>query len=301
MNKCPACFSRRVSVKISKPLDYEYFVVRNTSAKLLKCDECESIFQVPWPSVQEANDFYPPDYQNYSKTSIPLLKFILDFFHSRVAKKFIEQNGKNCRVLDFGCGDGLFLEQLKKEGVSDLVGFEPLAESSQSGDRQTIKMIKYINDLTQCEQFDVIRMNHVIEHLSDLDKTMDLLVGILKPDGKFIIQTPNSSSMTFKIFRRYWGALHYPYHTIIFSPQGMKSASQRWGLRLDDIQHTSMPTGWSMSIENLLKEFLSIRQRGRLAVYSVFIFMAMPFVYIEALFSPQKSTILDYVMKKNDS
>jgi len=88
------------------------------------------------------------------------------------------------------------------------------------------------NDLAQLvesgRRFDVIRLHNSIEHLVDIDATMERLRSLLTPSGCVFGETANGAHASSKAFGAYWGYLHYPYHTVIFSPQGLAIAARRW-------------------------------------------------------------------------
>ena len=80
-----------------------------------------------------------------------------------ILKKF--KNPKKIKVLDYGCGDGSFLQYLKKQGVS-CEGFEIDKASIKKLENKKIQFSEDIdkikpNSLDLCVMFDVL------EHLSD--------------------------------------------------------------------------------------------------------------------------------------
>lgn len=298
MTNCPACNGSNSSIFTDRPRDLEYFVTRSAPAKIMQCMNCSSLYQTPWPQLSETNSFYPDDYQNYQRADVPLLSDLLSLFVRRAAKSFALRVGLQKRILDFGCGDGSFLRALAALGAEQLVGYEPHHRQYVTKDDVGVPIHESLEELIKAGPFDVVRMNHVIEHLSDLDGTMKLLSQILRPDGLVFVQTPNPASGTCKIFGRYWGPLHYPYHTILFTPKGMKDAAKRWDLIVDSVAGAMMPTGWSMSIENLIKGGFSIRRRGRLPIYGILVFATVPAVFLERAIAGSNSSVIDYVLRK---
>jgi len=94
-------------------------------------------------------------------------------------------------VLDYGCGDGKFLNELlekyKDKGLK-LAGFEPLMESIDSN---KIKIVKTLEEL-KGEKFDFVTCFEVLEHFNP--KNQELIfkdfTTLLKKDGKLIISVP---------------------------------------------------------------------------------------------------------------
>jgi SAM-dependent methyltransferase len=293
---CPACHSTNHNTDVENPQDVEYFSARTVKATYEKCAKCQSLFQTPWPSEEELGTLYPEDYQNYTKKDVALLSKFVDMQNRAVAKAFVKNFGSNVSVLDYGCGDGRFLQSLHEEGLKKLIGYEPHTR----GDG-VYKDFEFVTDLSvllgRGETFDIIRMNHVIEHLPHVDETMKTLAGLLAPNGKILVQTPNPDTLTRHIFRRFWGALHYPYHTILFTPEGMEAGALRWNLRVNSVAGSTMPTGWSMSLENIIKTLTKSQRRGRLPIYGFLAMGGMAVNIIEKIFAPKRTAIIDYILE----
>ncbi len=293
---CPACHSASHITEVKNPQDVEYFSERTVQAAYEKCTVCKSLFQTPWPSAAELGTLYPEDYQNYTKKDVALLSKFVDMQNRAVAQAFVKTHGTNVSVLDYGCGDGRFLQSLHEQGLKKLVGYDPHTR----GDG-VYKDFELVTDLAvllgRNEKFDIIRMNHVIEHLPDVDETMRTLASPLAPAGKILVQTPNPDTLTRHIFKRYWGALHYPYHTILFTPEGMKEGAKRWNLVVASVSGSTMPTGWSMSLENIIKTTTKSKRRGRLPIYGFLAMGGMAVNMAEKIAAPKRTAIIDYILE----
>lgn len=273
--------NRRSTVFVSNPKDREYFSFRDVDVRILRCDGCGSLFQDPFPTANELSTLYPENYQDYTKSNVPLIGDIFLAQQRKAAKAFQERHGRESAVLDFGCGPGFFLKLLSEMGSSSLVGFDFGAYRDTGGAFEFYTSLEAIK--ADGWRFDVIRMNHVIEHLADLDQTICQLANLLKPKGTIIGQTPNAAHITAKLFKGYWGALHYPYHTVLFSPASLNLAAKRWELDCGPCLPSFMPTGWAMSIENLLKGFSGSKSIGRSLVYPLLLGSAIPFVMVDQI------------------
>ena len=110
----------------------------------------------------------------------------------------------NGRVLDFGCGTGVFTAVLK----SVLRDWE-VCGTDISRNAVEIAQAKLSNcsfyQLAECEnlhgQFDFIFTHHVLEHVSDLHKTIATLADLLKPSGVMlhILPCADTGSLEHKI------------------------------------------------------------------------------------------------------
>ncbi len=293
---CPACLAERTSVFVANPRDLEYFNRRRVAAAVMRCASCSSLFQQPWPDADEIREFYGSDYQNYTSTSVPLLSSIDRQYQKRQAAAFLKRYGRDVSVLDFGCGQAGFLRALAELGCSRLAGFdfvlyEELRETPQTRFYDDVDSI-----LADGQRFDVIRMRHVIEHLTDVDGTMGKLRRLLNPGGHIAGETPNAAHYTSNLMGRYWGPLHFPYHTLLFSVRGLEAAVRRWDLTLTETSGVLLPTGWAMSFENMWKRWTGSRKRGRTAIYTMLMAGSMPMALLDRARQPKATANFDFVL-----
>jgi len=295
--RCPACLATQSSVFVERPVDREYFSERGVPASFLRCEICQSLFQDPWPTADEVQEFYSPDYQNYTTTSVPLLSNVDAAYQRQQGAAFTKRFGRDAAVLDFGCGQGGFLRVLAEAGCSQLAGFDFVLYDELVDTPGT----RFFDDLDQIRasgmRFDVIRMRHVIEHLTDVDDTMRALGALLNEGGQIIGQTPNAAHYTARLMGQYWGPLHYPYHTVLFSRDGLRDAAARGDLRLTETTGPLMPSGWALGIENMLKGVFNSRSRGRTAVYTFLMALSMPMVLMDRIMSPKATANFDFVLE----
>jgi predicted SAM-dependent methyltransferase len=69
---------------------------------------------------------------------------------------------------------------------------------------------------------DLVRLNHVIEHLYAPRETLTQLRRKLRPGGRLHLATPNATSVTFRLLRRHWFSLECPRHIVIYTPQSTR-------------------------------------------------------------------------------
>lgn len=102
------------------------------------------------------------------------------------------------RVLEIGCGEGIFLELLKERGIeSEGVDIDPEKVSSGQKRGLTIHCGRAEEFLRGKQQtFDGIMMSHIIEHLpaNVLIELLTECYSALKPGGRLIIISPNISN-----------------------------------------------------------------------------------------------------------
>lgn len=115
--------------------------------------------------------------------------------------------------LDVGSGHGLLLDEARERGY-EAVGIEPSAASAAyarevfgAGVAET-PLEEFAGD----DEFDVIVLADVLEHLDDPCAALDRCLELLAPGGVLCVVSPDPSSLTARLFRgRWWGYL--PGHT----------------------------------------------------------------------------------------
>jgi SAM-dependent methyltransferase len=135
------------------------------------------------------------------------------------------------QLLDVGCGDGGFLDRMRKRGWAVRgLDFDPKAIESAR--------MKYGLELHQggideapfpAGSFDAITMNHVIEHLPDPSGALARCLALLKPGGQLVAATPNPGSRGHEEFKNHWRGLEIPRHLHLFPPPALADCARRAG------------------------------------------------------------------------
>jgi len=123
--------------------------------------------------------------------------------------------------MDIGCGNGETLRNLKEFGWDTYgvdIDEDAIAYAKKSGLSHVYTGThEYLSKFPDT-YFDVIRAYHVIEHMDNPKKFVELAYKKLKKGGECIIGTPNANSFASRIFKSYWYNLDTPRHQHIFAP-----------------------------------------------------------------------------------
>jgi len=96
---------------------------------------------------------------------------------------------KDLRILDVGCGDGLFFDALARfgrvEGIENDASLIS-ANNPHRGDIHTIDLAAF----KPAEKYDLVLLLDVLEHLDDPATFLQLALGLLKNDGVTIVTVP---------------------------------------------------------------------------------------------------------------
>lgn len=116
--------------------------------------------------------------------------------------------------LDFGAGSGYLLQILLERGLS-AAGFDPSPERqalllAKIGKHKNFLGVKGINS---AEQFDVVFLMEVVEHVldEDFDAVIESVVSFVKPGGYLIASTPNNENLEYS-------SVYCPVSEILFHP-----------------------------------------------------------------------------------
>ena len=108
------------------------------------------------------------------------------------------------RILDVGCGGGVFSEALARAGAN-VLGFdasERSLEAAREHAREAGLEIDYRLALAEAFEpdgtFDVVTAVDVLEHVEDVDATLDMCTSALKPGGVFGVLTHNQTLEAFE-------------------------------------------------------------------------------------------------------
>jgi len=130
-----------------------------------------------------------------------------------------ETNDK--RVLDIGAGTGDFLMTCQKQGWK-IEGVEPNEKANDIASLKLASSLKQnIRDLDG-QQYDVVTMWHVLEHVPNLMSYISQLKSLLKPEGTLIVAVPNHQSFDAEYYGRFWAAYDVPRHLWHFSQKSVE-------------------------------------------------------------------------------
>jgi 2-polyprenyl-3-methyl-5-hydroxy-6-metoxy-1,4-benzoquinol methylase len=108
-------------------------------------------------------------------------------------------NLRGWKTIDWGCGVGALVASLQHRGA-DAVGYDSDSEAIAVGRERWAANIHMSTsfDLSRFHnQFDLLLLSHVVEHLPDIRETMRNLLKVLRPPGYVFIEVPNSSADIF--------------------------------------------------------------------------------------------------------
>jgi SAM-dependent methyltransferase len=221
-------------------------------AVCLRCNLCErpgtlseavEVAQVPCNVRQFRNDFFTiwrctgcgslhckedADLASYY-ADYPLKKQALAFSqrvgYANRARLLKRQGVRNShRILDYGCGYGIFVKYLRENGFPDVTGYDPYVAA-------------YSNPAALQHEYDTVVSYDVIEHYQDPREFLDGIGSLVRPGGLLVIGTPNADHLSLSSIRD--PGLHPPYHRHIFSERMLLTLAREQGMEPVDIHRRS--------------------------------------------------------------
>ena len=152
------------------------------------------------------------------------------------------------RLLDVGCGTGAWLLTMRELGWQvEGLDFDENAVQMATLRGLTVHTGSLEAQSFPDECFDVVTLNHVIEHLPDPVATLAECRRILKKNGQLILSTPNSASLGHRIFKEHWRGLEPPRHLYLFGPASMNALLTLAGFTKFSIQTRNSGYLWKHS------------------------------------------------------
>lgn len=259
---CPLCDSTDQRQLV---VAYDRRHARVDDYAYVRCAGCGLARMDPLPTPTQIPEFYPENYAPHTSgrkfsldrrinrlaaryrynTDAPwqpkLPRTIFGLLSSRIMKGTYLPRGDN-RMLDVGCGSGLSLEKYATLGWR-VKGIEISPRGAKAARERGLEVHcgTVLDAPFETRSFDLILLNHVIEHVLDPIGTLVGAASFLKPGGSIIVKTPNLDSVGFAEFGSAWYALEAPRHLCLFNPATATLLGEQAGLEVDRVETRHSP------------------------------------------------------------
>lgn len=237
---CALCGGDHARVLVVAP-DIQMHRPQVTS-QLVRCLRCGFVYQNPRPGADELDEHYPDDYELYSPPpnrggNARLLNLAYGY-GMRKRTGFVTRAIAGGRLLDVGCGAGIFLEAMKLLPGWQVEGLE-LKRSVAAAVSRRLEIPVFGGTLEEAafadESFDAITMWDVLEHVLDVTGTLREVARVLRPGGVFVARVPNWSSFDRSLFGEAWAGYDAPRHMYVFSERTLSALLEREGLEVANV------------------------------------------------------------------
>ncbi len=226
---CPLCAGR----------DYVP-LPRETVALLLpplcgvaRCRRCGFVLQ--YPRVDAADLYASREYYEQFDYDAQVDTIRKKHFAARL-ERIAARLGRVGKILDVGCATGEFLQLARERGWETFgLDVSPYAIAEARRRYELDVQVSALTDATLApESFDVVHMNHVLEHLPDPNAALAAAHGVLRAGGWLVAEVPyefyNAAETWRRIFRRaVKRATPGVYHLSFFSPRTLARVMRQNG------------------------------------------------------------------------
>jgi 2-polyprenyl-3-methyl-5-hydroxy-6-metoxy-1,4-benzoquinol methylase len=233
--QCPVCNSFSI-IEVLKAKD-------NTVSKEIfpvwQCNDCTCRFTQNAPDVDAIGAYYQSaTYISHSDTKkgiVNKLYHTVRNYTIQSKRTLVEKLNKKQKgsLLDIGAGTGAFAAAMQKAGWN-ITALEPdiTARENASGKYGLLFQPPDALFSFKDQQFNVITLWHVLEHVHQLHQYIETFQRILKNNGTLIIAVPNYTSYDAAVYKEYWAAYDVPRHLYHFSPEGMKQLMKQHNFKV---------------------------------------------------------------------
>ena len=160
----------------------------------------------------------------------------------KLRAKKIEAFTRVGAILDVGCANGLFLEEMHSRGWQSYgVDISPNI-LDLPGSKKGIKFLcGSLTSITMPEPlFDAITFWHSLEHVHDPCAVLTKARTLLKDDGILFISVPNIESFEARMNKKKWFGLELPAHCCHYSPSTLALILERNGFTVRSMRKNSL-------------------------------------------------------------
>jgi SAM-dependent methyltransferase len=237
MTRCPTCNSP------------SHLAMRLAHTSVWKCSglECGLRFANPQLGAEALSQAYA-DYYYPAQSKGACIRYegtpeaLLQQFYSQLQGRIGPLRGM--RMLDYGCGNGALLRVGQQFGLT-AIGIERDVNARRVA-ASIPEMLVYEDFAGLCkaaplEQFDLIILWNVIEHLRCPWSDLRQLRGLLAPGGYVVLSTMNIRCLRARLERKQWENYQNPTHFYYFDRKSLRRVLNAGGFR--------DPWEWKMGFE----------------------------------------------------
>jgi SAM-dependent methyltransferase len=294
IQSCPLCESKELKQAMACVDSF----VSGEEFSLYTCEYCKFLFTQNFPDEEAMDRYYEaPDYVSHSDTHKGLMNQLYHvvrrmMLRRKVRRVIRESHRKEGRLLDYGAGTGYFAAAMQRKGWS--------VEAMEKSERARSFAQAHFGleclppeKLADCapEQYDVITLWHVMEHIEKVNEAWATFHRLLKADGILVAAVPNGDSYDAQKYGKAWAAYDVPRHLWHFTPDTMRL----FGAKHDFVLAGSYPMPFDAFYISMLSE-KGLRRRFPLlrGTWSGMV------GGLNAIGNKERSSSIVYVFKKRD-
>lgn len=234
LEACPVCGGRHIAeAYVGHPGRTQWSAEGTFS--VWRCADCAHTFLNPQPDEETLLRCYSSQYSAYSKGhGADDLTKAKDEAKQNKSFRHVDLH-EDMSVLDVGCGSGTFL-YIIKDVVGSVYGIEPSEHGVKTCSELGVPAFHGDFEAfheTSNDTFDLITLNHVVEHHPDPLRLISLCRSHLNPGGRIWISVPNAGSFFARKLKSNWHSSDIPVHLQHFNAASLRLALESSGLKVE--------------------------------------------------------------------
>ncbi|HEU4472542.1 MAG TPA: class I SAM-dependent methyltransferase [Flavisolibacter sp.] len=275
---CPVCQSSKIAFRLNT-FDRHY-LQHHQSFDVYRCTDCSLLFLNPMITEEELHDLYPKD-SYYAYTEIaPFAVQKKVGLMQRLKRLVINTSSRDpefldissLSVLDVGCGSGEKLAEFRQAGWKKVQGVEIDKRACEIGKANGIDIFHgtLLEAAFPSNSFDYVRSNHSFEHIIQNKAVIAEMFRICRPGGKLFIGVPNTGSLNFRLFGKYWYFLGIPFHPFGYNPKNLRLLLDEAGFEVEKVVHNGSALGILGSMQIALNSRRGIKHSQGFLLKKIF-------------------------------
>jgi SAM-dependent methyltransferase len=234
VKSCMLCGSDKLSI-ILKASDY----------RIVECKECKIAFTDPAPSLPdyEAMDFHSKDdIANVEHlTSVEDLPYDWKRLINQQLEIISTHFFKDAAILEIGCGEGILLDTLQKNGFTNIEGVEPSKTAALRAKKKGLTINNtYFDSSTATKKYDLVMMAHVFEHIENPYKLLEQVQQVLNESGYIMLTQTNYKGLLPRLQKRNWYAWVPDQHYWHFTPESLNIMFKKLDFTVSELNYCSL-------------------------------------------------------------
>ena len=212
---CKIC-DNTSNVELKDRPDFEFGITYKLDYYKCGNKECGHVFSSPNPDISTISSFYKEYTTHDSPKNRNLIEKIIYSIRKISVIKFTNDFSKDATILDYGCGNGYYSFLLSELSFNNILAFDFDENTRKPFEHSSIKFITNELEISS-KKYDIILLNHVIEHIVNPKELLQKLYLLLNDGGIIYLRTPNNNSICSSVFEKFWRGWETPRHLNIFS------------------------------------------------------------------------------------
>lgn len=247
-------------------------VPENLHYRLNQCLNCNLIISSPILNKNKIIKLYQG-----SKFTYDTEASLVGKTYVRYLNKYIDRLSTESKVLDVGCGNGFFLDELYKLGYRHFYGVEPSHEAVSKAPKYLQKRIKIAilrPRLFEKSFFNLITCFHTLDHIIDPNVFINITRGLLKKGGLAYFVVHDTQGLSVKLLGEN-SPIFDVEHIYLFSKSTLRKIFEKNGfgvINVFDLKNTYSLSYWSRALplpslfKKLMAETLKISGLGNISI-----------------------------------